>query len=104
MAIYFFFSCSANDDYASNLEPSLARKVANGDLDPITLLPIEDINPGFVPHVSKSLPLHFDNHHRANADKGKGKAKVGHGTVGLMQFFCKKRVGSSVLICHSPTH
>ncbi|KAG8216940.1 PIN domain-like protein [Butyriboletus roseoflavus] len=71
----------------SNLEPSLAKKLADGNLDPITLLPIVDINPGFVPRVSKSLPLHFDNLNRPSTDKGKGKAKVDHGTVGLLHLF-----------------
>lgn len=96
------FPRPADDENASNFEPSLAKKLADGDLDPITLLPIVDINPGFVPRVPKSLPLHFDNLNRPSTDKGKGKAKVDHGTVGLLQFFCKKHVGSLVLICHSP--
>ena len=86
----------------SNLEPSLAKRLANGELDPITLLPIGDINPGFVPRVSKLPPLHFDNLNRPSTDKGKGKAEANQGTVGLLHFFCKKHVGSLVLICHSP--
>lgn len=100
--IFFSFPRSGDDDNASNLEPSLAKKLADGDLDPITLLPMADINPGFVPRVSKSLPLHFDNLNRPSTDKGKGKAKADNGTVGLLRFFCKKRIGSLVLICHSP--
>lgn len=95
------FPRSGDDDNASNLEPCLAKKLANGDLDPITLLPIVDINPGFVPRVSKALPLHFDNLNRPGVDKGKGKAKADHGTVGILHFFCKKHIGSPVLICHS---
>lgn len=70
----------------SNLEPPLAKRLAGGDLDPITLLPIVDINPSFVPRVSKSLPLHFDNLNRPHTDNGKGKAKA---DVGLSHFFCE---------------
>lgn len=96
------FPRSADDDNDSILEPSLAKKLANGDLDPITLLPIVDINPGFVPRVSKSPPLHFDNLNRPSTDKGKGKTKADQPTVGLLHFFCEKHVGSLVPICHLP--
>lgn len=99
--LHFFFEL-ISDDNASNLEPSLAKKVAGGELDPITLLPIGDINPSFVPRVSKSPPLHFDNLNRPSTDKGKGKAKADQGTGGLLLFFCKEHVGFLVLICHSP--
>lgn len=82
-----------NND-GSNLEPYLAKNLADGDLDPITLLPIVDINPSFVPRMSKSLPLHFDNLNRPDTDNGKGKTKASTdpGTVGLFHFFCKKHV------------
>ena len=41
----------------SDIEPSLARKVALGDVDPTTFVPMEDINPAYVPRVVKSLQL-----------------------------------------------
>lgn len=79
---------------ASNLEPCIARKLAVGDLDPITLLPMVDMNPSFVPRVSKSLPLLVDDLNCPHTDNGKGKAKADSGTVGLSHFFCEKHVGS----------
>lgn len=93
------------DNDVSDLEPHLAKKLAHGDLDPITLLPISDINPSFVPRVSKSLPLHFDNLvNRPKTESGKGKAKADPGTAGILDFFCKKHTGSLVLISHLPHH
>lgn len=100
--IFPSFPCPADDDNISDLEPSLAKKLADGQLDPITLLPIMDINPGFVPRVSKSPPLHFDDVNLPCTNKGKGKAKMDQGTVGILHFFCKKHVGSLVPICHLP--
>ena len=39
------------------MDPILAKQIALGDADPITGLPMDDINPGFVPRVLKPLPL-----------------------------------------------
>ena len=38
---------------ASYIESSLAKKVAEGDVCPVTLLPMEDINPTFVPRTAR---------------------------------------------------
>ncbi|KAG9309952.1 hypothetical protein JVU11DRAFT_9984 [Chiua virens] len=71
------------------------EKLAEGNLDPITLLPIVDINPSFVPRVSKSLPLHFNRINHPSTDKGKGKTKTEQGTVGLLHFFSPKGLSRS---------
>ncbi|KAH7886997.1 exodeoxyribonuclease 1 [Phlebopus sp. FC_14] len=60
----------------SHIEASLARGVARGDVDPVTYLPMVDINPGFVPRVLKGLPLHSNDVNRPCTDKGKGKVKA----------------------------
>ncbi|KAJ8462326.1 hypothetical protein ONZ45_g17974 [Pleurotus djamor] len=51
-----------------DIEPSLAKQIAEGDADPITHLPMEDINPGYIPRVLKRIDLNRDR-------KGKAKAK-----------------------------
>lgn len=40
-----------------DLEPSLAKQVAIGDICPMTHLPIVDINPAYIPRTLKPLPL-----------------------------------------------
>ncbi|KAG6850129.1 hypothetical protein H0H93_000751 [Arthromyces matolae] len=63
-----------------NLDSSLAKALALGDVDPVTLLPIEDINPAFAPRIkplSKSL----------RSDKGKGKAVEKPAKEGILSFF-----------------
>ena len=54
-----------------HIEPSLAKQVATGDACPISLLPMEDINPSFVPRALKLAPTTGV----ARPDKGKGRAK-----------------------------
>ncbi|KAF8815753.1 hypothetical protein BYT27DRAFT_6662913 [Phlegmacium glaucopus] len=50
-----------NDDYeayfGSDMDTILAKKIALGDVDPMTGLPMDDINPGFIPRVLKPLLL-----------------------------------------------
>lgn len=46
--------------------------LGEGDLDPVTLLPMTDINPRYVPRVLKPLP--FVANGVQGAAKGKGKA------------------------------
>ncbi|KII87848.1 hypothetical protein PLICRDRAFT_649456 [Plicaturopsis crispa FD-325 SS-3] len=53
--------------------------VAEGNADPVTLLPMEDINVHYVPRAVKALPF-------ASKDKGKGKAS----SAGLLNFFTPK--------------
>lgn len=50
---------SVSDHSYSDLEPDIAKAIAIGDLDPITLLPMRDINPGYQPRsrVLKDVPL-----------------------------------------------
>lgn len=64
----------------SDLEPAIAKMLAEGDLDPVTLLPMVDINPRYVPRVLKPLPFVVNGVTRP--DKGKGK-KAGN----IMNFF-----------------
>ncbi|PIL23267.1 hypothetical protein GSI_14577 [Ganoderma sinense ZZ0214-1] len=85
----------------ANIEPSLAKAVAEGDTCPITLLPMEDINPGYVPRALKPIPMNRQGHGAsaststsstcvavARPDKGKGRAKEGPSEKpGLLKFF-----------------
>lgn len=69
---------------SSDMEPDVAKRVAMGDADPVTLLPMEDINPTYIPRaplVSKVL--------NSGLDKGKGKAKTPgkSASEGILHFF-----------------
>ncbi|KAJ3544540.1 hypothetical protein NM688_g5730 [Phlebia brevispora] len=57
------------------LEPSLAKQIAKGDICPITLLPMEDINPTFVPRALRPLRMNTSAVHTPEV-KGKGKGKM----------------------------
>jgi exonuclease-1 len=63
----------AHSFYSSDIEPSLAKMVALGNADPVTLLPMEDINPTYIPRAVKALPLVSDSINRSK-DVGNGKA------------------------------
>ena len=80
------------------IEPSLAKQVAEGDACPISLLPMEDINPGFVPRALKTIPMNSAPTSVARPDKGKGKAKEPPSekpsSVSLLKFFCKSALRS----------
>lgn len=54
--------------------------LGEGDLDPVTLLPMIDINPRYVPRVLKALPFVANGANRPGKDKGKAKA-------GILSFF-----------------
>ncbi|KAG2748878.1 PIN domain-like protein [Suillus brevipes Sb2] len=73
-----------------HIEPALARKLAQGDVDPVTLLPMIDINPSFVPRTVKPLPFQVNNVNRPTSVKGKGKAKAEPESGGLLEFFAPK--------------
>ncbi|KAG6888721.1 hypothetical protein C0992_007630 [Termitomyces sp. T32_za158] len=64
----------------ANLDASLAKKLAMGDVCPVSLLPMEDINPSFVPcakpHSVAKRP-----------DKGKGKGTQKPAKEGILSFF-----------------
>lgn len=68
----------------SNLEPSIAKKLAAGDIDPVTLLPMEDINISFMPRGKPLAPISEDNNRR---DKGKGKVVSTPKKGGILSFF-----------------
>ncbi len=83
-----------------NIEPSLAKAVAEGDACPISLLPMEDINPGYVPRALKPIPMNRQGTTTsastglamgvARPDKGKSRAKeVPPEKPGLLKFFGK---------------
>ncbi|KAF5379053.1 hypothetical protein D9615_005997 [Tricholomella constricta] len=68
-----------------HLEPSLAKKLAMGDVDPATLEPMKDIYPEFVPRVRVRVkPTSMETNCR---DKGKGKAVVTPAKEGILSFF-----------------
>jgi hypothetical protein len=69
---------------SSDLEPALAKMIALGDVDPGTLLPMEDINPGYVPRGVKALPLVSSTLINFT---GKGKAPETSHPTGLLNFF-----------------
>jgi len=67
------------------VDPILAKKIALGDADPSTGLPMEDINPGFVPRVLKPLPLVVNT--PSQLGKNKGKKRESLPTGGILSFF-----------------
>lgn len=67
------------------MDPVLATQIALGDVDPVTRLPMDDINPSFVPHALKPLPLAANNASRSPKNKGKGCASSATG--GILSFF-----------------
>ncbi|TDL16707.1 hypothetical protein BD410DRAFT_614988 [Rickenella mellea] len=69
-----------------DLDPSLAKKIAEGDACPISLLPMEDINPSFVPKSVRSLPLRAQDPNTPVNGKAKGKEKA-TSSGGLLNFF-----------------
>lgn len=97
-----------------HIEPSLAKQVAEGDACPISLLPMEDINPSFVPRALKAIPMNVvtlaSSAHRP--DKGKGRAKDpapaaagkhGASAAGpLHRFFGKSARGASRVVYAFP--
>ena len=67
----------------SDLDPSTAKKLAEGDIDPVTLSPMEDINPSFIPRGKGSVPVSND---RYRGDKGKSKVDAPD-RGGILSFF-----------------
>ncbi|KAF9010214.1 PIN domain-like protein [Cyathus striatus] len=68
-----------------DLDPMLARAIAVGDVDPVTLLPMIDINPGFKPNALKPIPSLVNSSPRRG--KGKGKATERSVVGGILNFF-----------------
>jgi len=78
----------------SDMDPSMAKQIALGDCDPVSYLPMIDINPKFLPRVLQPLPVISNSpskHSFSAKTKGKGRqslptpAKSG----GLFDFFGK---------------
>lgn len=67
------------------MDPMLAKLIALGDADPVTGLPMDDINPGFIPRVFKPLPLVANSASQSAKDKGKGRESLPTG--GILNFF-----------------
>lgn len=81
-----------------DLEPSLAKPIALGEVDPVTLLDIVDTNPSFMPHALRTLPLQLNDISRSRPEitKAKGKAKADCSNGTLLSFFCKSFLLSTV--------
>lgn len=73
--------------FCRDIEPTLAKKVAQGDVDPISLLAMVDINPSFMPRTVKPLPLTSTDLNQSAKDKGKLPAKLK--TENILNFFSK---------------
>ena len=67
----------------SELDPSTAKKLAEGDIDPVTLSPMEDINPSFIPRGKGSAPTSNDRFR----DKCKSKVADAANRGGILSFF-----------------
>ena len=67
------------------MSPPLAKGISIGDVDPTTLLPMNDINPNFIPRGLRSKVLAFKETNLQ--DKGKGKAKDTPVKEGILSFF-----------------
>jgi len=68
----------------SDLDPLTAKKLAKGDIDPVTLSPMEDINPNFIPRGKGSAPVSND---RYRGDKGKSRVADTPNKGGILSFF-----------------
>ncbi|KAJ2925261.1 hypothetical protein H1R20_g11856, partial [Candolleomyces eurysporus] len=74
------------DQYCGiDLEPEIAKQLANGDLDPVDLEPIVDINPTYRPQPINQIPMTTVD----VSKKGKGKEVAGRSrpSGGLHDFF-----------------
>nr|GAT59266.1 exodeoxyribonuclease 1 [Mycena chlorophos] len=78
---------AANAYVGPDMNPALAKRVAVGDADPISLRPMVDICPSFVPRVLKPLPFVVNGVGRKANDKGKGKATI-------LSFFAPAKPGA----------
>ncbi|KAJ3502406.1 hypothetical protein NLJ89_g8902 [Agrocybe chaxingu] len=76
------FDAYVGDD----MEPALAKQIALGDADPETRLPMDDINPSFLPRTVKSLAMAVVSPAKSNKGKGKMQASL-PAPKGIMSFF-----------------
>ncbi|KAJ7632919.1 5'-3' exonuclease [Roridomyces roridus] len=64
----------------ADMHPTTAKLLGEGHLDPVTLSPMTDINPGYVPGVLKRMPLTDRNQRKRKASTLLGDAlSVIHG-------------------------
>lgn len=78
----------------SDIDAALAKKIAQGDVDPVTLLPMNDINPRFVPRVLKPIPFIENTPTRKDKRKGTVKANDKGSAGGILSFF-----GGFAVVC-----
>ncbi|CAA7264284.1 unnamed protein product [Cyclocybe aegerita] len=69
-----------------DMEPTLAKQIALGDADPETRLPMDDINPSFLPRTVKPLGMAPVSPAKSNKGKGKMRASL-PAPGGIMSFF-----------------
>ncbi|KAG6841048.1 hypothetical protein C0991_002356 [Blastosporella zonata] len=67
-----------------DLDASLAKQLAMGDICPISLLPMNDINPGFAPRIK---PLSITQKESVRPVKVKGRAAPAPVKDGILSFF-----------------
>ncbi|CAK5274848.1 unnamed protein product [Mycena citricolor] len=68
---------AANAYVGGDLDPRVAKQLAEGDLDPVTLLPMIDINPRYKPRVLNPIPFVINGDPRSVSAKGKQKMNGG---------------------------
>jgi hypothetical protein len=66
------------------MDPAVAKRIATGEANPNTHLPIEDINPSFIPRTTKPLPLIS---HDLNLSESKGKKAEKLNGASILSFF-----------------
>jgi hypothetical protein len=66
---------------ASDMEPGLAKRLSLGDVDPVSLRPMTDINPGYVPRAVRTVT--FDH----GRSRPKATGLVNSGSDGILNFF-----------------
>ena len=71
----------------SDIQSDLAQDIARGDVDPITLLPMEDINPIYAPRSIK-LPLTVHPPKRTDQAPREGKQVDKPCDTSILNFFC----------------
>jgi exonuclease-1 len=62
----------------------VAKRIATGEANPNTHLPIEDINPSFTPRTTKPLPF---KSHDLNSSESKGKKAEKSNGASIQSFF-----------------
>jgi exonuclease-1 len=66
------------------MAPAVAKRIATGEANPNTHLPIEDINPSFAPRNIKPLPF---KSHDLNSSESKGKKAEKANGPSILSFF-----------------